>query len=194
MKLRIVQGRLVADSQKWLSHWDLGRRLPFWRESGLFVGAGSPGGGYGDIEEAQVDTELAAVLIPVIEHDVAEELRARDGQEFGIAAQHAPGFLHAGIVELRQQGSDRRDTLVVRGEDFAKAGRLRNAGEIGGLLRVLLNEADNASWHAGEMQSELAGGHRFCVRLPGEFVFRQAFEEFAGKRGLGFKFGEDGFC
>jgi hypothetical protein len=38
---------------------------------GVFVGAGAVDGGDGDLEKAQVDGELAAMVIPVVEHDVA---------------------------------------------------------------------------------------------------------------------------
>src|SRR2546429_1806894 len=68
----------------------------------------------GDVEQTQIDAELAAMLIPVAKHDVAQELAARLCQDFMPLADHAPGFSHAGIIEPRQQvaNRDRKSTRL----------------------------------------------------------------------------------
>ena len=58
---------------------------------GVFVGAGAVDGGDGDLEEAQVDGELAAVVIPVVEHDVADQLDAGNREDFLAICLQAPG-------------------------------------------------------------------------------------------------------
>src|SRR5712675_2773462 len=52
-------------------------RLRLLHEDWGLVGAGSPACRHGDVQHAQIDAKLAAVLIPVAEHDVAQELAAR---------------------------------------------------------------------------------------------------------------------
>src|SRR5882762_3062554 len=54
--------------------------LGFLREQRRLVGAGAPTGWDGNTENTQVDAELAAVLVPVTEHDIAQKLRARQSQ------------------------------------------------------------------------------------------------------------------
>ena len=46
--------------------------------------------------------------------------------------------------------------------------------EIGGLGRIVLHELNHAARNQGEVESQLAGGHGFLVRLPGQLVFGQA--------------------
>src|ERR1700752_1655262 len=152
-------------------------RLCLLREKRSFVGAGSPAGRDGRIEQAQIDTELAAMLVPVAEHDVAHELSSGLGQDISSARNHPPHFPHAGVAELWQQIANRGDTLFIFCEDFLAASRLRKAGEIGCLHRVILNEANYSARNEGEMISKLSGGHGFFVRLPGQLVFRKALQK-----------------
>jgi hypothetical protein len=86
-------------------------RFSLLRESWRFVGAGPPARGHGNVEYAQIHAELAAVLVPVAEHDVAQELRSRLGQDFPSVVNHAPRLPHCHLVELWQQVSHRRDTF-----------------------------------------------------------------------------------
>lgn len=48
------------------------------------VGAGSPRGWDRDVEKTQIDAELAAVLIPMVKHDVAQKLNARHSPHFTV--------------------------------------------------------------------------------------------------------------
>jgi hypothetical protein len=134
-------------------------RLALLEKTRQFVSAWSPTRWYCHVKHAQVNAELTAVLIPVVEHDVPQELNPGHCQKFSITLEHAPGLLHAGIVALGQQASDGGDALLECIENFSKTGWLWYLAEIGHLCGVLLYESDNASWYAGDMQSELSSRH-----------------------------------
>src|ERR1700751_4941376 len=76
--------------------------LGFLNEKGRLVGAGTPTGGNGNTEEAQVHAELAAMLIPVTEHDVTQELGGRLSEDLAAADSQSPDLVHAGVVGLRE--------------------------------------------------------------------------------------------
>src|ERR1700738_1638242 len=85
--------------------------LPFLQKNRLLVAAGTPACRHRHVEQTEVHAELPSMLKPVVEHDVSQKLRARNCQQLLIALDHPPGFLHCGIAELRQQGSDSGNTL-----------------------------------------------------------------------------------
>src|SRR5215469_6682286 len=76
-------------------------------ENGWLVRTWSPTCRHRDVQQTQIDAELAAMLIPVAEHDVAQELRPRLGQHFTSSRDHAPGFLHAGVITIRKRRAHR---------------------------------------------------------------------------------------
>src|SRR6266853_6722406 len=102
-------------------------RLRLLHEDWGLVGAGSPACRHGDVQHAQIDAKLAAVLIPVAEHDVAQELAARLSEDLAAADGQSPAFAHAGIVSFRKRIADGGDTFIEGFQDFLAAGRL---GEI----------------------------------------------------------------
>src|SRR5258708_36779730 len=73
----------------------LGHRRGLLHEGGRFVRTWSPTRGHRDIEQTQVDTELAAMLVPMAEHDVANKSFARLSHHFVTASYHLPCFFHA---------------------------------------------------------------------------------------------------
>ena len=77
-------------------------RLNRLHERWRFVGAGPPACRHSDIEHAQVHAELAAMLVPVAEHDVSQELRSRLSQDLPSTGNDAPGFPHCRVIELWQ--------------------------------------------------------------------------------------------
>src|SRR6185437_3843958 len=78
----------------------------------ILVSARSPACWDRHVEHAQVDAELATVLIPVIQHDLSQELAPGNCDELLIATHQTPGLAHAVIVELQQHTSDGDDALI----------------------------------------------------------------------------------
>jgi hypothetical protein len=66
------------------------------------------------VEHAQIDAELAAMLVPVVQHDIAKELRTRLGKHLAPVRNHAPRSLHGGIVALRKSRANGSDTFFER--------------------------------------------------------------------------------
>src|SRR5690348_15261449 len=173
------------------------RGLRFLNEEGRLVGAGAPTGRDSDVEHAQIHAELAAMLVPVAEHDVADEVRTRLGDHFPSAGGDAPRFIHRCVVELGKEGSHGFDAFLKFVQDFLAAGWLRKAirvGEVGRLCGIVLHEANDSARNGREVIRELASRHRLVVRLPGELVFGKALDESPRDWGLCFEFGEEGFC
>src|SRR6266849_3595879 len=98
-----------ATLAKHSGHMTLGR-LRFLRENGWLVGAGAPACRHCDVEQTQVNAELAAMLIPVTEHDIAQELGTRLHEDFAPTGNQAPCFVHVGVIEFWQQLANRGDT------------------------------------------------------------------------------------
>src|SRR5215467_6702386 len=73
---------------------------PFLQETWRFIGAGAPAGGDGNIQDTKVDAELAAVLIPVAEHDIAKKEPARLSQNFFAADTEAPDLVHVRVGHI----------------------------------------------------------------------------------------------
>lgn len=77
--MRDVQSICTTGRVDWLT------RVGLFAERRSFVGAEAPRGGHRDVQQAQIDAELAAVLIPMVEHDVAQEWNARHSPNFPVA-------------------------------------------------------------------------------------------------------------
>src|SRR5256885_5735495 len=131
-------------------------RLSHLRERRRFIGAGAPARRNGHIENSQINAELAAVLIPVIEHDVADKLRAGHGQYFLVALNHAPDLMELSVVHLRQQISDGGHAFFKFGQNFLFGCRLGKAGKIRSRRRTVLYELNYAAGHKSEVISELS--------------------------------------
>ena len=153
------------------------------------IGARSPACGHSHVEQAQIDAELAAVLVPVTEHHIAQEPAARHGKNFLIAGDQAPGLLHRVIIKGGKHLAYRCDAVVQQIEHLLNAGRLRKL-KIGRLYGAGLHEANDIARYGGEVVGELPCGERFCVRLPGQFVRRKPLQESACDGRLRFKFCE----
>src|ERR1051325_5065782 len=134
------------------------------------------------------------MLVPVVEHDVANELGAGHSKHFLVALDHAPGFSHLRVVKFRQQIPDGRYAFFKLVQNFLPASRLRKAGKVGCGGRAVLYELDYASGHKSEMESKLSSRHGFFVRLPGQAVFRQTLQKFARNRSLLFEFLQNTLC
>ena len=65
---------------------------------GVFVRAGAVDGRHRHIEQPQIDRQLAAVVVHVVEHDGADEGGARDGHNRLAVARHGPQAHQAGVV------------------------------------------------------------------------------------------------
>lgn len=159
----------------------------------VFVGAGAVDGWDGNVEKAQVDGELAAVVIEVVEHDVAYQLNPRDGENFLAVRAEAPdsgrvllgqifeimlGGLHAGLEGI---------------EDFLFIFWLRGNKAVGpDLVHLFLRNDANTAGDAGDVVREFAERHGFGVRRPVEFVGGNAVEDAAGGGGFTVKFVEHG--
>src|SRR5580704_2924813 len=85
------------------------------------VSARSPASRHGHLEHSQVHAELAAVLVPVAKHHVAEKLRARFGENVLSAGNHTPGFLHCRVIEAWQQAPHCGNTVLKGLEDLLAA-------------------------------------------------------------------------
>ena len=82
------------------------------------VGAGAPARRHRHIEKTQVHAELAAMLVPVVQHDIAHEFRPRQLEDHPIAGDEAPRFRHGGVIEPRQKLACRPHALVEFLEDL----------------------------------------------------------------------------
>src|SRR5262249_54865261 len=176
------------------SHWGGDRRdeafggegFLFCAEARWFCSARAPADWYRDIQDAKVNAKLAAVLIPVAEHDVAEKESTGLSKDFLAAEVQAPGFIHMCVGRLGKLGADGSDGFVENLEQLLTICGLRKV-EIGLGLGVGVDETDHASGYESQVIGELAGGHGFFMRLPSVLVFREAFDESAGDGGLGFE-------
>ena len=54
---------------------------PSIRERRRLVGAGAPACGNRNVQQAQIHAELAAMLVPMVEHDIAHETDTGRGHE-----------------------------------------------------------------------------------------------------------------
>src|SRR5258708_20583373 len=104
-------------------------------EKRRLVCTGAPACGDGDIEQPEIDAELAAMLVPVAEEDVAEEEAARLREQFFLAGEEAPGFRHRGVAEFRQEVAHRGDAVAEGVQDFLGGGCVWGGRTIGGSHR-----------------------------------------------------------
>ena len=160
---------------------------------GVFVGAGAVDGRHGDVKQAQVDRELAAVVVKVIEHDVADEFHARDREDLLTFCREPPD---RGSLRLGQALDELFGGLFARLEgieDFLLIFWLlrRERGWID-FVDIVLRDPRDTPGNTSDMAGEFADGHGFCVRRPGEFVGRDAFENAAGGCGFSMEFVEHG--
>src|SRR5438876_10857070 len=102
------------------------------------------------------------MLVPMAEHDIAQELPPGLGQDFLSIDNQAPCFAHCRVIELRQQAPHCRDALFKRIE-YLLAARWLWKVKTWRLRWVVLHEADNSAWHEGEMVCELPGRHGFLM-------------------------------
>ena len=86
----------------------------------------------------------------MVEHDIAQEGDARHGCDLLIAGDDAPGCVHGGIIDARQDLAHGGDTLVERVEDVLLGCGL---GELKIWRRdlVLLTGANDSSGHEGKV-------------------------------------------
>ena len=162
-------------------------------DEGVFVGAGAVDGGDGDLEEAQVDGELAAVVIPVVEHDVADQLDARDREDFLAICFQAPGCGGCGFGQAFDELLGGLYAALEGVENlFLIFGLLRGEGGRIDFVHVVLGDPGDAGWDGGNVIRELAEGHGFRVRRPVEFVGWDAIENAAGGGGFSLEFIEHG--
>src|SRR5687767_8369282 len=55
------------------------------------------------VQQPQIDEQLAAMVVPVVQHDGAHERRSRHGENVPAPALETPGFAHALIVESAER-------------------------------------------------------------------------------------------
>src|ERR1700747_346101 len=106
------------------------------------------------------------MLIPVAEHDVAQELGSRLCEHFAFAADHAPGFRHRSVIQFRKFAADRGDAFFKLLKNLAPAGWLRKPRKLWSRCWIRLHEADDATGHKGQMIGQLPGRHGLFVWLP----------------------------
>jgi hypothetical protein len=56
-----------------------------------------------NVEEAQVDAELATVVIPVVEHEVTDNLPPWNGEHLPVASGQTPGSGRGLVVEAAEE-------------------------------------------------------------------------------------------
>src|ERR1700722_12181549 len=98
------------------------RRFLLLQERRHLIGARPPRRGHRRAAHPQIHAELPTVLIPVAQHDVAQQLRPRLHHEFLVARHPPPRFVHRRVVPLRQYAAHGSDALVVLLQDL-RAGR-----------------------------------------------------------------------
>src|SRR5688572_29233264 len=81
-------------------------------------------------EQSQIHAELAAMLIPVIEHHAAQERHAQLGHDRSIALHNAEDLVHALVADRWQYLSHIGSAVLQRIQNFAQAGRLLARAEI----------------------------------------------------------------
>src|SRR6266550_2720352 len=148
--------------------------------SELLVSGRAVGAGHGDVEQAQVDRKLTAVMDQMVQGEVAE----RDGPGFFEPQPthnlEAPKLTHALIVGGRH-GSLAAGDVVVKG--LQQVGhRLGLVGFEGGWIEVefgrrqyRITQADQAD----DMRSQPTCRKRLLVRTPLQLVVSQPFQMLA---------------
>jgi hypothetical protein len=126
------------------------------------------------------------MVVPVVQHDRAEQRRARHAHQHLIAALQGPHFHRLPIVHPAEQRARVRQALLERRHEFRRGlgcrlDELRWRVESGPS-----RDLGHAAGHGRDVQRELAQRHRFRVRLPSEFGIRHALEHPPG--GLRFLF------
>ena len=129
------------------------------------------------------------MLVPMAEHDVAQELPARLGQDFLSVDNQPPCLAHCRVVEPGQHVAHCRDALFKGIQYFLTAGWLGKA-KTRSLRWIVLHEADNSARYYSEMIRKLPGRHGFFMRLPGQLIVRQPLDKFPRDSRLYFKFAE----
>ena len=128
------------------------------REVGSFVCAGTPARRHGDIEQTQVDAQLAAMLVHVAEHDVAEKVGAGLLHHDAITELENPGFFHCSVAEAGQKAAHGCSVLVKGRQNFVERCRLRKIEFARSLCGIVLDEMQDSRRHAGDVKRQLPSG------------------------------------
>lgn len=160
---------------------------------GVFVGAGAVDRGDGDLEQAEVDGELAAVMVEVVEHDVADEFDTRHRDDFFASCREAPGRGGCGFGQAFDEFLRGFGAGLECVEDFLLVSGLRGSKR-GGIdfVYIVLRDARDAARDAGDVIRQFADGHGFGVRRPVEFIGGDAIENAAGGGGFSLEFIQHG--
>ena len=109
-------------------------------------------------------------MIPVVEHQGANQPDARPGHDFLAAIEHGPGRRGSLRRESLNQGSRGLYAFVERREQLGAVLGFR-LGERANVEGVDREDLRQGSWYLRRMQGELAQRIRLLVRFPGEFLF-----------------------
>src|ERR1700730_9292891 len=82
------------------------------RQPRRLVGAAAVDGGNGNVEHTQVDGQLAAMVVPVIEQHGAEHLDAGNGEDLASSGRHPPGSERLVVFQGGEEVSRLRNTGV----------------------------------------------------------------------------------
>ena len=147
-------------------------------EVGHFIAAWSIARGDGNVEQAEINAELAAMVIPMVEHNAPQKRRARHGQQRVPAIDDPERVAHTSVVDRGQCFSNVGGASIQRFQNVAKRSGLRSpAAEVRQRRLVGFREAQNAFGCFGDVQGELADGHRLFVRLPSKLPLGYTFDK-----------------
>src|ERR1700682_1150554 len=98
----------------------------------LFVGAGAVEAGHGDIQQAEIDSKLCAMVNQVVHHNAANTGYARHREDLLATGEQLPTFHHLLVAYRSQRRSRLRGFFVKSGQSvftiFDFGGVVRRAG------------------------------------------------------------------
>jgi hypothetical protein len=149
-----------------------------------FVGAGAVEAGDGNADEAEVDRELAAVMVEVVHAHATNAGDAGQVKDFLAAGEEAPIFHDFGVADFAKGFTSGGAVFVKDGQQLLAIGdfgRLVGRATDGRVIQFFCGR-DHADpfGNGADVRGQPAERSGFFVRLPTPFVVGYAFEHLAG--------------
>src|SRR5258705_8035578 len=135
----------------------------------------------------EVHGELAAVVIPVVQHDRAQYRADRDRHDLPVAIHHAPHLREVGFVQSPKNLARLLETLVESRNQLGGARRARLL-ELRHRKRRDLRDLGDRARDRRDVQRELTERHRPVVRLPAQTIVGDPLEDAPGRLRFLFEF------
>ena len=176
---------VMAFSRRGRRPWITGPASGFLRER-IFIRTASVDDWHRHIQQTQVDRELSAMVVPVVQHDRSQHCDARQ-RERRLAPDDQRPVLHCRLIAHSLETSRSVFAALLEGVmNFLEVLRRRRYESIGVRLELVLvcHNVGHSSGDACRMDRQLAEAHRFRMRLPGKFVRRNPLQHAPGRFGF----------